>query len=48
MCPTGTGTSSKGMSLGASIDSLKPGADGKTESHKAMTEANQDMKGSGS
>jgi hypothetical protein len=48
MCPTGTGTGSKGMSLGASIDSLKPGADGKTESHKAMTEANQDMKGSGS
>jgi hypothetical protein len=48
MCPAGTGTGSKGMSLGASIDVLKPGTDSKTESHKAVTEANQDMKGSGS
>lgn len=48
MCPAGTGTGSKGMSLGASIEALKPGTDSKTESHKALTEANQDMKGSGS
>lgn len=47
-CPTGTATGAKGISLGASIDALKPGANGKTESHKAVTEANQDMKGSGS
>jgi hypothetical protein len=47
-CPTGTATTSKGMSLGASIDALKPGTDSKTEAHKAVTEANQDMKGSGS
>lgn len=45
-CPTGTG--SKGMSLGASIDALKPGTDGKAESQKAVTQANQDLKGSGS
>lgn len=48
MCPAGTATGSKGMSLGASINALKPGTDSKTESHKAVTEANQDMKGSGS
>lgn len=46
MCPAGTGTGSKGMSLGASIDTLKPGTDSKTESQKAVTQANQDMKGS--
>lgn len=45
MCPAGTGTGSKGMSLGASIEALKPGTDSKTESHK---EAIQDMKDSGS
>lgn len=45
-CPAGTGTGSKGMSLGASIDALKPGTDGKTETKKAVTQANQDMKGS--
>jgi hypothetical protein len=45
-CPAGTATSTKGMSLGASIDVLKPGTDGKTESQKAVTQANQDMKGS--
>ena len=47
-CPAGTATGAKGMSLGASINALKPGANGKTESQRAMTEANQDMKGSGS
>ena len=47
-CPTGTGTGSKGMSLGASIDALKPGTDGKAESQKAVTQSNQDLKGSGS
>jgi len=47
-CPAGTGTGSKGISLGASIDALKPGTDGKTETNKAVTQANQDMKGSGS
>jgi hypothetical protein len=36
------------MSLGAAIDALKPGTDGKTEAQKAATEANQDLKGSGS
>jgi hypothetical protein len=45
-CPAGTGTGSKGISLGASIDALKPGTDGKTETKKAVTQANQDMKGS--
>jgi hypothetical protein len=33
------------MSLGASIDALKPGTDGKTEAQKAVTQANQDLKG---
>jgi len=47
-CPAGTGTGSKGMSLGASIDALKPGTDGKTETKKAVTQANQDIKSSGS
>jgi len=47
-CPAGTATGTKGISLGASIDALKPGTDSKTESQKAITEANQDMKGSGS
>ena len=36
-CPAGTGTGLKGMSLGASIDALKPGTDGKTETKKAVT-----------
>jgi hypothetical protein len=48
MCPAGTATGSKGMSLGASIDVLKPGTDGKTEAKKAVTQADQDVKGSGS
>jgi len=47
-CPAGTATGSKGISLGASIDALKPGTNGKTEAQKAVTEANDDMKGSGS
>lgn len=46
-CPS-TVTNTSGMSLGAAIDALKPGTDGKTESQKAVTQANQDMKGSGS
>ena len=46
MCPAGAGTSSKGMSLGASIDALKPGSDAKTEAQKGTTQANQDMKDS--
>jgi hypothetical protein len=45
MCTT---IPSKAMSLGASIDALKPGTDGKTEAQKAVTQANQDVKGSGS
>ena len=45
-CPAGTAAGTKGISLGASIDALKPGTDGKTESQKAMTQANQDLKGS--
>jgi hypothetical protein len=44
-CPA-TVTNTSGMSLGAAIDALKPGTDGKTESQKAVTEANQDLKGS--
>ena len=47
-CPAGTATGTKGMSLGASIDALKPGTDGKTEAQKAVTQTNHDMKGSGS
>jgi hypothetical protein len=42
-CPTGTGTGTKGMSLGASIDALKPGTDSKTELKKANTQAKQDI-----
>ena len=45
-CPAGTATGTKGISLGASIGALKPGTDGKTESQKATTQANQDLKGS--
>ena len=48
ICPEGTATGTKGISLGASIDALKPGTDGKTEAQKAVTEANQDVKRSGS
>jgi hypothetical protein len=48
VCPEGTPTGSKGISLGASIDSLKPGTNGKTEAQKGVTEANDDLKGSGS
>jgi hypothetical protein len=47
-CPAGTATGTKGISLGASIDALKPGTNGKTEAQKAVTQANQDVKGSGS
>ena len=47
-CPAGTATGSKGISLGASIDALKPGTDEKTETQKAVTQANRDLKGSGS
>jgi hypothetical protein len=47
-CPAGTATGTKGISLGASIDALKPGTNGKTETQKAVTQANQDLKGSGS
>jgi hypothetical protein len=50
--PVGTGTCattpSKAMSLGASIDALKPGTNGKTEAQNAMKQANQTIKGSGS
>jgi hypothetical protein len=48
VCPAGTATGAKGISLGASIDALKPGADSKAESQKAVTQSNQDLKGSGS
>jgi len=47
MCPQGTVTG-KGISLGASINALKPGTDSKTEAQKGVTQAKQDMKGSGS
>jgi hypothetical protein len=47
-CPTGTGTGTKGMSLGASIDTLKPGTDSKAESKKANTQAKQDIQQSNS
>jgi len=50
--PVGTGTCantpSKAMSLGGSIDSLKPGTNGKTEAQNAMKQAKQTMKESGS
>jgi hypothetical protein len=46
-CPTTTST--KKLSLGQSITALDPNADSKTESQKAMNQANQDIKdGSGS
>jgi hypothetical protein len=52
MKPVGTGTCantpSKGMSLGASIDALKPGTNGKTEAQTAMKQAKQTLKESGS
>jgi hypothetical protein len=47
-CPAGTTAGTKGISLGASIDALKPGTDGKTEAQKAVTQTNQDVKSSGS
>lgn len=47
-CPANTATGSKGMSLGASIEALKPGTNGKSESKSAMKQANQDIKESGS
>jgi hypothetical protein len=47
VCPS-TVTNTSPMSLGAAIDALKPGANGKTETQKAVIQANQDMKGSGS
>src|SRR5713226_8038494 len=47
-CPAGTGTGTKGMSLGQSIDALKPpGTDGKSETKKATAQAKDDMRGSG-
>jgi hypothetical protein len=42
-CPTGTATGSKGISLGASIDALKPGTDSKAELKKANTQTKQDI-----
>ena len=43
-CPESV-TNTGRMSLGAAIDALKPGTDGKTEAQKAVTQANQDLKG---
>ncbi len=43
-CPAGTGTSK--MSLGKSIQTLRPQADSKSESKKAEHEADQDLKAS--
>jgi hypothetical protein len=45
-CPTNT--SSKKLSLGQAIDTLKPGTDSKSESETAMKQARQDIKGSSS
>jgi hypothetical protein len=45
-CPATT--SSKNLSLGKSIDTLKPGTDSKTESQKATQQAKQDINGSNS
>jgi hypothetical protein len=45
-CPTTT--SSKKLSLGQSIESLKPGAAGKVESQKAAHQADEDLKDSNS
>ncbi len=47
-CPAGTGTGSKGMSLGKSIQTLDPNADAKSESKKATKQADADMKESNS
>jgi hypothetical protein len=47
-CPAGTGTGSKGMSLGGAIQTLDPHADAKTESKKATQQANADLKESNS
>jgi hypothetical protein len=44
-CPAGTGT--KNMSLGKAIQKLDPTADQKSESKRGETEAQQDMKRSG-
>src|SRR5713101_706221 len=44
-CPAGTGT--KSMSLGKAIHTLDPNADQKAESKRGETEAQQDMKTSG-
>jgi hypothetical protein len=41
-CPAGTGT--KSMSLGKSIQTLKPTTDSKTESKKGQQQADQDLK----
>jgi hypothetical protein len=50
--PVGSGTCSstpsKAMSLGASINALKPGTDSKAESKKAATQAKQDIQESNS
>jgi len=45
-CPTNT--SSKKLSLGQAIETLKPGTDSKSESEKAMKQAHQDIKDSSS
>jgi len=47
-CPAGTGTGSKGMSLGKSIQTLDPNADAKSESKKATKQADADLKESNS
>jgi hypothetical protein len=45
-CPTGTGTGTKGMSLGGAIQTLDPNADSKSASKQANQQAKQDLKGS--
>ena len=45
-CPANT--SSKNLSLGKAIDTLKPGTDSKSESAEAMKQAHQDIKDSSS
>ena len=47
-CPKGTGTRTKGMSLGGAIQALDPNADSKSESKKANQAAKQDIKDSNS
>lgn len=47
-CPSGTGTGTKGMSLGGAIQTLDPHADAKAESRKATQQANADLKESNS